>query len=233
MMENNSNFKTVALADISYWETLSQEDKPFSAGSVAASFFYLGDNIRAREASAIYSAFRERLYHEAIFDKDQIICLFDAALYASLAQNQTKAETLWQELVQQRRRLFPEQEVIKKKTAQSWIYEAYALLKLGKYREVEAPAKIGLEGLRKGKGMLKVVRHNVREYGLADVMINLSAYLLSPNQEAKALAQKTPEKYKRENFKYGKLGYEVIFDLQFSYPDVFTPVLPGPNPEKD
>lgn len=107
------------------------------------------------------------------------------------------------------------------------------MLKLGKYREIEAPAQIGLEGLRKGKGMFRIARQNEREYGLVDVMIKLSAYMLLPSQNAKALAQKALEKYKRENFKYGKLGYEVIFDLQFSYPDVFTRVLPGPTPERD
>lgn len=233
MEENNSSFKADALANISYWETLSQEDRPIAARWIAVSFFYLGDNERARETSAMYSAFREREYHEAIFDKDRIIRLFDAALYASLAQNQVRAEVLWQELVQQRRSLFPEREVIKKKTAQSWIYEAYALLKLGKYREVEAPAQIGMEGLRKGKGMLKAVRQNVPEYGLVAVMINLSAYMLSPSQQAKALAQSVLVKCKRESFKYGRSGYEVIFDLQISYPEVFTPVLPGPKPEMD
>jgi hypothetical protein len=108
-VENSSNFKEVTLAGISYWETLSQEDKPLSAGIIAGSYFYLGDDKRAREASSIYSAFRERQYHEAIFDKDRIIRLFDAALYASLAQNRARAEALWQELVQQRRKLFPEQ----------------------------------------------------------------------------------------------------------------------------
>ncbi len=233
MVESKSNFKEVALASISYWETLSQEDKLFSAGSAALSYFYLGNGIKAREASALYSASRESEFDKAIRSQDRITRLFDAALYASLAQNKSSAKLLWQKLIQQRRILFPEKDVVKRKTAQCWIYEAYGLLKLEEYKQVEIPAKIGLEGLRKGKGRVRSVRQNVREYGLVNVMINLSAYMISPNQLNRDAAQKALEKYKKENFKYGKLGYEVIFDLQISYPDVFSPVLPSSDPEND
>jgi hypothetical protein len=227
------NYKEISLDSIPYWESLPQEDRSIAARWISESFFYLGDNERGREAAAIYSTFREKEYHEAIFDKDRIICLFDASLYASLAQNQVRAETLWQELVQQQRKLFPEHEVIKKKTAQGRIYEAYALLKLGAYKQVENPAQIGLAGLRQGKGMDPIARRNVKVYGLVSVMVHLSAYMLSPSQKVKALAQNALEEYKRENVKYGRSGYAVIFDMQFSYPDVFTPVLPGPDPEQD
>jgi hypothetical protein len=202
------------------------------ASRIGLSDRLLGYDESGREVAAIYSAFRERLYHEAKFAQDRMIRLFDSALYASLAQNKTRAEALWQELVRLRRTLFPDNEV-KKRTAECWIYEAYALLKLGEYDQVEMPAKIGLEGLRNRKGRSKSVRQNVREYGLVDVMISLSAYMLSPSQQAKALAQKALEKYKKGNLKYGRSGYTVIFDLQFSYPDVLTPVLPGSDPEKD
>jgi hypothetical protein len=39
--------------------------------------------------------------------------------------------------------------------------------------------------------------------------------------------------YKRENVRYGRLGYPIIFDLQFSYPDLLQPVLPAQNPVED
>jgi hypothetical protein len=57
--------------------------------------------------------------------------------------------------------------------------------------------------------------------------------MLDPNSDLKENAQKALEDYKKENVRYGRLGYPVIFDLQNSYPDVFHPVLPGPDPEKD
>lgn len=229
------NYRERALDNASSWESLSQEQKLLrtTGGLVSESFFYLGDNKQGREAAAIHSAFRERLYHEAKFAQDRMLRLFDSALYASLAQNRARAETLWYELVHLRRTLFPENKIKKARTAECWIYEAYAFLKLSEYDKVETQAQIGLGGLRNRKGRINTVRQNVREYGLVGVMTNLSAYLLSSSEEAKTVAQKSLEKYKRENIKYGRSGYDVIFDLQFSYPEVFTPVLPGTDPEWD
>jgi hypothetical protein len=59
------------------------------------------------------------------------------------------------------------------------------------------------------------------------------AFRQMPSVEHKTQAQKALQIYKRENIRYGKRGYSVIFDLQFSYPDIFTPVLPGPKPDLD
>jgi len=186
-MAEKVNFKKAALAGIADWETVLEADKPFDAGNMALFFFYLGDYERAREASAMYSVFLEKDYYEPIFDNDRLRRLFDVALYASLAQDQARAETFWRELAQQRRTLFPETKVLQKRTAEVWIYEAYARLKLGEFNQVAAPAQIGLEGLRQGKGRSRAARRNKREYGLAGVLLTLSAYKQSPSQTNKEL----------------------------------------------
>ncbi len=93
------------------------------------------------------------------------------------------SEVLWQKLVKTRKKLFPENKVKKARTDECWIYEAYALLKLAKYDEAKTQVHIGLEGLRNRKGRSKSIRQNVREYGLVNIIINLSIYLLSQNQE--------------------------------------------------
>ena len=227
------SFKQVAIKNVSDWESLPEEDKILVSNSMAICLFYLGDLVRAREVSYLYSHHKENQDKEGVNRRTRISSHFLAGLYASLAQEQTKAEKHWQQLVWYRRDFFPENQAQKPKTAYIWIYEAYALMKLRRYEEVEQPAKIGFEGLLAGMGIYSNPRQNEREYGLANVMLTLSSYMLQPTELGRQQAQQALITYKEENVKYSRRGYAIIFDLQFSYPDVFIPVLPGPDPELD
>jgi hypothetical protein len=201
------------------------------AGPVACFLFYRGDLKRAQEVSLIYSVFREQeaaKLHEyaALWD------LFEAAAYRDLAQKHLQARRLWETLVVKRRDL-NDGEIVRRRKANYWIYEAYALTKLERYDEVVVFARKGFEEICKGHGIEKVPHRNSLEYGLVAVLEALAAYKLNPTPEGKKVAQRALLAYKKENARYGRLGYNVIFDLQFSYPHVFTSVLPGPDPEKD
>lgn len=227
------SFKQVAARNVSDWESLAEEDKILAADAVAVFLFYLGDLEYARKVSYSYSLFRESRDRKGVDWLARIHALFSAGLYASLAQAQTVADEHWQNLVERRRVFFSEDRVREPQTANIWIYEAYALMKLRRYNEVEQPAKIGFEGLLAGLGLYSSPRYNEIEYGLVNVMLTLSNYLLHPTEIGKQQAQQALITYKEENTKYSKRGYAIIFDLQFSYPKIFTPVLPGPDPEKD
>ncbi|MCL4296642.1 MAG: hypothetical protein KJ077_12975 [Anaerolineae bacterium] len=227
-------FKKVAMKNISYWESLSDEAKRRQGDLMAVFCFYLGDYKQGQEASYLHSLHKEEeSLSENFSEETRISFLFDAGLNASLAQKQAKAKEIWQRLVQWRREWFPEKQVVKPQTANIWIYEAYALMKVERYSEVETPAQIGFEGLLKGKGLHPEPRSNEWVYGLVDVIKSLSAYKLNFSNERKRQAQQDLETYKEENFSYGKGGYGIIFDLQFSYPDVFVSILPGSSPEQD
>jgi hypothetical protein len=205
--------------------------QPIFSGDIADWFFYLGDLKRAREVSYTYSLYSAEEATKRD-EYDELYYLFLAALYRSLTQKSSEAQNLWRALVNKRRKL-DENGILQRRKAHIWIYEAYALTKLERFGEAAEPARRGFEGISKGKGIQPAPHKNSREYGLADVLIALADYRLTPTSVGKKKAQKALVTYKKENFKYGKLGYGVIFDLQFSYPDVFTPVLPGPDPEKD
>jgi hypothetical protein len=202
--------------------------------------FYLGDLERAKEVSYAYSVWAQPKDPRPFFPRNHplglhaglFLNLFRTALFRDLAQAHLEAQALWQRLVDERRRV-SEDDILKHRAVRIWVYEAYALAKLGRYDEVALPARKGFEGICNGKGVDRAPHNNSREYGLVAVLEGLAAYQMKPTPEGKEKAQKALTVYKRENLRYGRLGYEVIFDLQFSYPDVFTPVLPGPNPEKD
>jgi hypothetical protein len=203
-----------------------------SSRLMATFLFYLGDMQRAKETSYSYSIYSEERYERTILQFHRNVALFDAALFRDLAEVKTEARKLWQKIIVEVDN-FSDDQIIKNRHAHLWIYQAYAFLKLGEYQKVTNPAKKGFDWIVKGKGIDKAPHRNSREYGLADVLFTLSDYMLNPNSELKEKAQSALEDYKKENVRYGKLGYPVIFDLQNSYPDVFNPVLPGPDPEKD
>jgi|GEM_PF-4699707 len=205
--------------------------QPVDTSDVVNWFFYMGDLEKAREVSYAYSVYCEqeaakRDEYEVLYD------LFQAALYRSLAQKNSEAQKLWQDLVEKRRGL-QEDRILTLKKAHYWIYEAYGLAKLERYVEVAEPAQLGFEGISKGKGIFPSPHRNTREYGLADILVALANFKLNPTSAGQQEAQKALMAYKKENITYSRLGYGVIFDLQFSYPDVFTPVLPGLDPEED
>ncbi len=209
-------------------------DQPGSADLCAIWFLYIGDEERAVAASQVAAQYYERSYFQGTPEESRHIFhhLFSAALYWSLGQQETKARERWAQVVRHRR-LIPELWLLQHHKANYWIYEAYALAKLGRYAEVHAPAQVGFDWLSKEKGVDKAPHRNALEYGLVAVLEALAAYQVEPTAERKQVAQQALVTYKQENVRYGKNGYKVIFDLQRSYPDVFTPILPGPRPEDD
>lgn len=201
------------------------------SGNVSNWFFYLNDFKRAREVSYAYSVYAEQ--NAANRDEyDALYHLFQAALYRSLAQKFVEAQELWQTLIERRRQL-QEEEMLRRRLANYWVNEAYALTKLERYSEVAEPAQRGFDAIRQGKGIQSAPHKNSREYGLVDVLVTLAAYKLNPSATGQQETQKSLITYKKENVRYGRHGYGVIFDLQFAYSDIFTPVLPGADPEKD
>ncbi len=207
--------------------------EPEMAGGLAICFYYLGDEERGKEASYLYSVYCAESAETVPYDFTKVLYLFDAALYRSLAQRPSEARALWQYLVNTRQGRLSEEELLKLRKAHLWIYEAYALAKLERYNDVTEPAGKGFDGICRGKGVFKAPHQNSKEYGLAHVLQALAAYKLNPTPEGQRDAQKALIAYKKENLRYGRIGYPVIFDLQLSYSDVFTPVLPGPDPEGD
>jgi hypothetical protein len=119
------------------------------------------------------------------------------------------------------------------RTAHTFVYEAYVQTKLGRHDQVAGPARQGLEGINRGKGIDPIPERNALEYKLVDVLIAPADYRLKPDDSGREIAQQALADYKAHNFTYGRGDYRVIFDLQFSYSDVFSPVLPGPDPDTD
>ena len=237
----------------SYWQIAAwnldkvvkrlQEGNSFSelvklTPNYAVYWFYLGDIDYARKASLIYSLNEyENEFNEDKMPDFKIYVLFHAALFRDLALHHEEATQIWQQLIDLRRSSFTEADIYQKRLGWrigcAWVHEAYALTKLGRYAEVAEPARIGHEAIRRGKGTDPTPYMNSREFGLSKLLIETAKYRLSPDDRQKKIAQKTLQAYKENNSKHHRLGYGVIFDLQFTYPDVFTPVLPGSNPEMD
>jgi tetratricopeptide (TPR) repeat protein len=207
-------------------------NRPQTANLIATFLFYLGDIERAREVSHLYSRYSEDNYNKYPRELNKLYHLFRAALFRALSGRQQEAEELWGTLVDLRRTV-GEAEILKSRRANVLIYEAYALAKLGRYREVPEPAQRGFQGIIKGKGITEAPHKNSLEYGLADVLDTLVSFRLDPKPMSQQKSQDALLAYKKENFRYGRLGYSVIFDLQMSYPDVLKPVLPGPVPNED
>lgn len=221
--------------EIKHGKTLA--DLAIAADLLAIFFFYLGDYDRGKKASFIHSLYREKQITNDFDIHSRIYMLFFAGLYRDLAQVHDDAQSIWERLVDLRRSSLKEEDIYKKwlgwRPGCAWVHEAYALTKLGRYREVAEPARIGHEAIIKKRGIDPVARKNSREFGLTDLLIELADYQLFPDEQRKKSVQKALQAYKQANYRWGRLGYGVIFDLQFTYPDIFTPVLPGPDPKKE
>lgn len=200
---------------------------------IAQSYFYLGNHLRAREISFICSNSLENRAKRR-FSKGYmtfgIADLFDCALYRSLSGKEDKE--LWSSLIESIQNI-SEELILEQKMVDVWVYEAYALLKLNKYDGVIKPAKKGFIEIDNGKSMYEVPSNNSRTYRLASLLIDLSEFRVNQTLRAKQKAQESLLLYKEENFIHGRLGYDIIFDLQFSYPDILKPVLPGSNSDED
>jgi hypothetical protein len=201
---------------------------------VAQYYFYLGDLDHAREVSyksSVYLEERAESRFSRGFIASGVSDLFDSALYRSLAQKDD-ALKLWQGVVE-KRRLISETQILEQLMAHIWIYEAYALAKLKRYVEVYEPVEKGLDGINNGKSIYDTPSKNLRVYDLARVLMKLASYQIEKNRETQKNAQSALLEYKKKNSEYSRAGYDIIFDLQFSYPDVFEPVLPGKDPDED
>lgn len=202
------------------------------AGICATFFFDLGYLEQAREASYRYSIYMEKEAMQRSPAFNRIDALFFAGLYRDLAQRQQEARTLWLHYIEQRQALSMAQ-LYKWRQAHLLIYEGYALTKLGRHSEITEPVRAGFEGICQGKGVFKAPHRNSRVYALADFLLTLREHALDPTLGKKQAAQEALAAYKRENVRYGRLGYPIIFDLQFSFPDLLHPVLPAEDPAAD
>lgn len=207
-------------------------NRPHTADQIATFLFYLGDVDRARDVAYLFSRYCEENYTKYPSVLNSLYHLFRTALFRDLAGRQQDAEQQWGILVSLRRTI-GEDYILKSRRANLLIYEAYALAKLERYGDVSEPAQRGFQGIVKRKGITEAPHKNSLEYGLAGVLHALVSYKLDPGPLSRQKAQDALLAYKKENFRYGRLGYPVIFDLQMSYSDVFKPVLPGPDPDRD
>jgi hypothetical protein len=200
---------------------------------IAQFYFYLGYFDQARAVSLKSSIYLEDQAHLQ-FSKGYVIFgisdLFDSALYRSLAQED--AQSSWQDLIKKSQNLSDEL-VLRQNHADIWVYQAYALMRVKRYSEVTEPAKKGFDGIMNGSSIYKIPQKNSRTYGLVNVLETLSSYQLSETPAAKREARAALLSYKNENFAHSRSGYDIIFDLQFCYPDVFDSILPGTNPDED
>lgn len=210
---------------------------PVGADLMARYLFYLGyenDGYKekAKEVSLLSSQHHEEEARKSSHPVAAVTSMFKAALYRDLSGKHEEALELWQEITADVSGL-DEDVVIKTRGATIWVYQAYAYLKIGEYDRVRDPAMKGLEGIEAGRGTHKAPHKNSREYALVPLIIALAEHLQNGSDETRQQAQEALLEYKQENVRYGRHGYPVIFDLQFSYPDVLDPVLPSDDPEKD
>ncbi|MDX1601374.1 MAG: hypothetical protein R3191_07680 [Anaerolineales bacterium] len=207
-------------------------DLAISADRVAVFLFYLGELEKAKEVSLLASRFKEERSNMSRVSTMALETLFEAAIYRSLADKGSEEIDLWRQIVEgvsDHR----EETILKNRRAHIWVHQAYAHLKLGEYGKVRDPAVRGLEGIDGGHGLFEAPHKNSREYALVPLIIALAEHLQDGTEETREKAQEALQIYKKENTRYGRHGYPVIFDLQFSYPDVFEPVLPSDDPTKD
>ncbi|MFP3853200.1 MAG: hypothetical protein ACLFWD_02780 [Anaerolineales bacterium] len=207
-------------------------DRPFSGRLVAKYLFYLGKDNKAREVCEMVARSTEKKFSRREPSVGAYSRGFDAALYYDLARNEARARSIWSRIADGVEDLEPEQ-IFKQKKANVWVYQAYALTKLGEHEQVKEPAQRGRNAIENGKGTHKAPHRNSREFALGPLLVKLADYKIHNESAIRQEAQQALIEYKQENVLYGRLGYLVIFDLQFSYPDVFDPVLPGEDPEKD
>jgi tetratricopeptide (TPR) repeat protein len=199
---------------------------------IAQYLFYMGDINHAREVSYKASIYLERQASTALLQTYVVSSLFDSALYRSLAQAKDDALRLWKEMIDRMGQI-PEMEILEQRMAHLWVYEAYALGRLKRYDEILDSAERGFDGINKGKSTYKAPHNNSRVYGLVDILVSLANYQVANSINMQKKAQESLINYKKENLRYGRLGYDIIFDLQFSYPHIFERVLPGTDPNQD
>lgn len=205
---------------------------PRTAHLMATFLFYLGMDAKAREVSYQASRFSEKRSRMNRVPSMAMERLFKAALFRDLSGKDSEAMELWQEFAAGVSEL-NEQQIIETSRAHIWVQQAYAFLKLKDYQKLEDPANMGLDGIEAGSATYDDPRKNSLEYALAPLVIALAEHLEEGSEEKRKEAQQALERYKHENTRYGRHGYPVIFDLQFSYPDVLDPVLPSDDPTKD
>jgi hypothetical protein len=233
---HNKHFVQVATEGKQSWLEIYQRGNVNSyeriAGPASLWLFYLGDNRDGQLASDIYSRYQEN-EHSRLKSYPTMMTLFRACLYRSLAQKNEEALKLWQLFVNMRHKTFSISYLLNQKRAEYLVMEAYALAKMGKYQDSILVTREGIKYIEKGYTLYQPFSEDPLIYGLPTLLLSLSDYHLFPNSESKQNAQQQLLAYKNLKAKGKKSGYAVVFDMQFSYPDVFDPVLPGPNPDKD
>lgn len=240
MMADSRSYIEVAksLLDDPDWgpyikDQASMPNQPAVAGDIATKLFYLGHIRKAQQVSKFFAGYSESEFGEFNSPHPHAYYhLFLAGLYWSLGKDPTNARKAWHELVEGVDDL-EDEEILVRKAANQWVMQSYGYAKLNEYAKVEDPARKGRLALEEKKGTHKAPHRNSREFALAPLLVKLAKFKLNDEKASQEEVQEALQEYKSENVRYGRLGYPVIFDLQFSYPDVFDPVLPGDDPEKD
>lgn len=210
----------------------SLPDRPRTADGAATNLFYLGEIEKARNASLLHSQHSKEKYLNNPDHPAALYHGFRAALFADLAAEHSEAQGLWKKVTYGIDQL-PRETITNYKAFNLLINQAYGLTKLERFDQVIEPAREGRKGIEQGKGTFDAPHRNSREFALAPLLIRLAEFKMNDKKVSREEVQEALQDYKTENVRYGRLGYPVIFDLQFSYPDVFDPVLPGEDPEKD
>jgi len=210
----------------------SLPDRPRTADGAATHLFYLGQTQKAREASSLYCQYSKGKFQSNPNHPAGLYHGFRAALFADLAAEHSEDRKLWEEVVDGISQI-PSSTIKNHKAFNLLVNQAYAFAKLERFDEVSDPAREGRRGIDEGNGTFDAPHRNSREFALAPLLIQLAEYTLYKQEASRKEIQRALLNYKSENVRYGRLGYSVIFDLQFSYPEIFDPVLPGPDPEKD
>lgn len=220
------------------WVEYLNNDAPLPIKNIGALepfaiwLLYLGKNKQAKELCYKFSIFLENRSKQNKLLPFSLHDLFKSSLFRSLAGYQDEANFLWKNAIILSHQI-PEKDINTCKVGQIWVFEAYGLIKLNKYELVHEAALKGFEAIRKGNATFNASHKNTEAYGLADLTIKLAEYKINPTEGNKQKAQNSLVVYKKENLRYGKLGYSYIFDIQISYPDVFTTVLPSNSSNLD
>lgn len=183
---------------------------------------YLGKNKQAKELCYKFSVFLEERAKQNKLLPLSMHDYLKSSLFRSLAGYKNEANTLWSTTIDISNQI-SDKDIINYRAAEIWVFEAYGLAKLNKYELVNEFALKGFKAINKNKSP----HNHTAAYGLADLIIKLADYKINSIEENKKKAQKSLLVYKRENIRHGRLGYGYIFDIQNSYPDVFTQVLPS------
>jgi hypothetical protein len=194
--------------------------------------FYLGHREKAKEAAYAYSIFQERKVDKIPREINKLMPIGEAALYRDLSGRKGETKILWNRFFKVIAEI-PDEQVIQERRSNYLVQVGYGLMKLGRHKDAIRFASRGQKAIEDGYGIFKEARRNTREYGLITVIRAIIDFELKSSDEAKHTAQQTLQNYKDASAKRNRLGYPVIFNLQQSYPDIFDPVLPGSDPDKD